>query len=187
MLRRTGLLVLVLALVSPAAASAGGYATVGLQSLPTHVEPGRPWMAEFTVLVHGRTPFLDGKPTVTVSRHGRVFGTYPAELVNQEGLYRAAVVFPSRGRFNYVIDDGYSQLHFFPPVVVGGEGSEPGAPAGAGSEPGAPVASSAPAQADAESLPLALVLSVGIGFLTAWIVLMILSRRGHRGRPALEG
>jgi hypothetical protein len=187
MLRRTGLLVLVLAIVSPAAASAGGYATVGLQSLPTNIEPGKPWMAEFVVRVHGRTPFLDGKPTVTVSRNGRVFGTYPAKLVNQDGLYRAAVVFPSRGRFNYVIDDGYSQLHTFPPVVVGGEGSEATAPAtGDGSEPTAPAASTAPAQADGESLPLALVLSVGVAFLTAWIVLMVLSRRNHRGKPALE-
>jgi hypothetical protein len=177
MFRRTGLLALVLALVSPAAASAGGYATVGLQSLPTDVEPGKPWMAEFTVLIHGRTPFLDGNPTVTVSRNGRVFGPYPAKLVNHDGLYRAAVVFPSRGRFNYVIDDGYSQRHMFPPVVVRGEGSEPAAPA----------AATAPAEDDAESLPLALVLSVGVGFLTAWILLMVLSRRSHRGRPALDG
>ena len=176
MLRRTGLLVLVLALVSPAAASAGGYATVGLQSLPTNVEPGKPWMAEFVVLAHGRTPFLDGRPTVTVSRNGRVFGTYPAKLVNKDGLYRAAVVFPSRGRFNYVIDDGYSQRHTFPPVVVGGAGSEPTAAA----------ASTVPAQADGESLPPALVLSVGVGFLAAWIVLMVLSRRTHRGKAALE-
>ena len=34
MLRRVGLVVLVLALVCPAAALGGGFATVGLQSLP---------------------------------------------------------------------------------------------------------------------------------------------------------
>ena len=173
MLRRIGLPVLMLALAWPAAASAGGYATVGLQSLPTDVQPGKPWMAEFTVLAHGRTPFVDGRPSVTVSRvDGGVVGTYPARLVNQDGLYRAAVVFPSRGRFEYVIDDGYSQRHTFPPVTIGGDGTEPAA---------APT----PAGEDGDPLPLALALSVGAGFLTAWIVLLLLSRRTTRGEPAL--
>jgi hypothetical protein len=186
MLRRTGLLLLVLALVSPAAAAAGGYATVGLQSLPTDVQPGKPWMAEFIVLVHGRTPFVDGRPSVTVSRNGRVVGTYPAKLVSQDGLYRAAVVFPSRGRFNYVIDDGYSRRHTFPPLIVGGDGAAPAAAPAEPSTPVTPAASTAPAQDDGGSLPLALVLSVGVGLLTAWIVLMVLSRRTTRGEPALE-
>jgi hypothetical protein len=173
MLRRIGLPVLMLALAWPAAASAGGYATVGLQALPTHLEPGEPWMAEFTVLAHGRTPFVEGRPSVTVSRaDGGVVGTYPARLVNQDGLYRAAVVFPSRGRFEYVIDDGYSQRHTFPPVTIGGDGTEPAA---------APV----PAGEDGDPLPLALALAVGAGFLTAWIVLLLLSRRTARGEPAL--
>jgi hypothetical protein len=174
MLRRIGLPVLMLALAWPAAASAGGYATVGLQSLPTGVEPGKPWMAEFTVLAHGRTPFVDGRPSVTVSRaDGGVVGTYPARLVDQEGLYRAAVVFPSRGRFEYVIDDGYSQRHTFPPVTIGGDG---------GTEP---AAAPAPTGEDGDPLPLALALSVGAGFLAAWIVLLLLSRRTARGEPAL--
>jgi hypothetical protein len=173
MLRRIGLPLLMLALAWPAAASAGGYATVGLHSLPMDVEPGKPWIAEFTVLAHGRTPFVDGRPGVTVSRvDGGVVGTYPARLVNQDGLYRAAVVFPSRGRFEYVIDDGYSQRHTFPPVTIGGDGTEP-------------AAVPAPAGEDDDPLPLALALAVGAGFLTAWIVLMLLSRRTGRGEPAL--
>jgi hypothetical protein len=174
MLRRIGLPVIMLALAWPAAASAGGYATVGLQSLPTDIEPGKPWMAEFTVLAHGRTPFVDGRPSVTVSRvDGGAVGTYRARLVNQEGLYRAAVVFPSRGRFEYVIDDGYSQRHTFPPVTIGGDGTEPAA---------APT----PAGEDGDPLPLALALAVGAGLLTAWIVLLLLSRRTARGEPVLE-
>lgn len=174
MLRRIGLPVLMLALAWPAAASAGGYATVGLQSLPTDIEPGKPWMAEFTVLAHGRTPFVDGTPSVTASRvDGGAVGTYPARLVNQEGLYRSAVVFPSRGRFEYVIDDGYSQRHTFPPVTIGGDGTEP-------------AAAPAPAGQDGDPLPLALALAVGAGLLTAWIVLLLLSRRTARGEPALE-
>jgi hypothetical protein len=181
MLRRIGLPVLMLALACPAAASAGGYATVGLQSLPTDVEPGKPWVAEFTVLAHGVTPFLDGRPSVTVSRaDGGVVGTYPARLVNRDGLYRAAVVFPSRGRFEYVIDDGYSQRHTFPPVVVGGEGAQPAA-APARAAPAAPE----PGREEGGSLPLALALAIGAGFLTAWIALMLMSRRPARGEAAL--
>jgi hypothetical protein len=176
MLRRIGLPVLMLALAWPAAASAGDYATVGLQSLPTDVQPGKPWMAEFTVLAHGRTPFVDGTPSVTVSRaDGGVVGTYPARLVSQEGLYRAAVVFPSRGRFEYVIDDGsygVIERHTFPPVSIGGDGTEP-------------AAAPAPAGEDGDPLVLALALAVGAGFLTAWIVLLLLSRRTARGEPAL--
>jgi hypothetical protein len=190
MLRRIGLPVLMLALAWPAAASAGGYATVGLQSLPTDVEPGKPWMAEFTVLAHGRTPFVDGRPSVTVTRvDGGVVGTYPARLVNQEGLYRAAVVFPSRGRFEYVIDDGYSQRHTFPPVTIGGDGTEPAA-APAPADPPAPAladpAAPEPAGEDGSSLPLALALAAGAGLLAAWIVLMLLGRRAPRGEPAVE-
>jgi hypothetical protein len=104
---------------------------------------------------------------------GGVVGTYPARLVNRDGLYRAAVVFPGRGRFEYVIDDGYSQRHTFPPVTIGGDGTEP-------------AAAPAPAGEDGDPLPLALALSVGAGFLTAWIVLLLLSRRTARGEPALE-
>jgi hypothetical protein len=184
MLRRIGLPVLVLALACPAAASAGGYATVGLKSLPTDVEPGKPWVAEFTVLAHGVTPFLDGRPSVTVSRaNGGVVGTYGARLVNRDGLYRAAVVFPSRGRFEYVIDDGYSQRHTFPPVVVGGEGAQPAA-APAPAAPAAPAVAE-PAREEGGSLPLALALAIGAGFLTAWIVLMLMSRRTARAEAAL--
>jgi hypothetical protein len=173
MLRRIGLMVFVLALVCPATASAGGYATVGLQALPGNVEPGEPWMAEFTVLAHGRTPFVDGKPSVTVTRaDGSVVGTYPARLVNQDGLYRAAVVFPGRGRFEYVIDDGYSQRHTFPPVTIGAGGTEPAPPVSG--------------QGSTSEVPLALALAAGAGLLAAWIVLMVLSRRTTRGEPALE-
>ena len=107
---------------------------------------------------------------------GGAIATYPARLVNQEGLYRAAVVFPSRGRFEYVIDDGtYGVIHrhTFPLVSVGGDGAEAAA---------TPV----PAGEDGDPLLLALALAAGAGFLTAWIVLLLVSRRTVRGEPALE-
>jgi hypothetical protein len=99
MLRRSGLVVVALVLTSPATALGGGFATVGLQSLPSGLEPGKPWTAEFIVLAHGRTPVPDLKPSVTVTReNGTVVGTFSARSVNDHGLYRARVVFPDRGR-----------------------------------------------------------------------------------------
>lgn len=62
----------------PAAASAGGFATVGLESLPYDPSPGTPWKAEFTVRAHARTPFTGGHPKVLVTRpNGDELGAFP--------------------------------------------------------------------------------------------------------------
>ena len=184
MTRWIGPVVLLLALAFPATALGGGYATLGLQSLPEGIEPGETWTAEFTVLAHGRTPFVDGHPSVTVrDSGGELVGSFPGRLVNKSGLYRAEVVFPENGRYEYVIDDGYSQRHTFPAVTVGDGGGDP-VPSPPPAEPSA--AQAAPA-ADDTSVPLALVLAAGVGLLTAWLVLMLLSRRVRTGgRPALD-
>lgn len=186
MLRRFGLVVLVLALACPAAALGGGYATLGLQSLPEGIEPGEPWKAEFIVLAHGRTPALDLHPSVTVTRaDGSIVGTFPGRQVNKSGLYRARVVFPDRGRFEYVIDDGYSQRHTFPPVTIGAGDGDP-APSPAPAQPPAQRPVAEPTGGDGASVPLALVLAGGAGFLAAWVVLMLISRQQAAGRkPAL--
>jgi hypothetical protein len=188
MTRWIGPFVLLLALAFPATALGGGYATLGLQSLPEGIDPGETWTAEFTVLAHGRTPFIDGHPSVTLERSGgETVGTFPARLVNKSGLYRAQVVFPESGRYEYVIDDGYSQRHTFPPVTVGDGGGDP-VPSPAPAEPPASQPAAVQAStADGSSVPLALVLAAGVGLLTAWLVLMLLSRRGRAGgQPALD-
>jgi hypothetical protein len=185
MRRWIGSLALALALAVPATAVGGGYATLGLQSLPEGIEPGETWTAEFTVLAHGRTPFVDGHPSVIVrSSDGDLVGTFPARLVNQDGLYRARVVFPEAGRYDYVIDDGYSQRHTFPQVTVrDGRGDPAPAPSPA---PAEPAAAGLPAD-DGSSVPLALALAAGAGLLAAWLVLMWLSRRGRaEGEPPLD-
>ena len=178
MTRWIGPVVLLLAMAFPAMALGGGYATLGLQSLPEGIEPGETWTAEFTVLAHGRTPFVDGHPSVTVrDSSGELVDSFPGRLVNKSGLYRAEVVFPENGRYEYVIDDGYSQRHTFPPVTVEAGDGDPA--------PAAPLAASSTGD-EGSSVPLALVLAGGAGLLAAWLVLMLLSRRrGERGRPAL--
>lgn len=187
MTRWIGPLVLLLALAFPATALGGGYATLGLQSLPEGIEPGETWTAEFTILAHGRTPFVDGHPSVTVRRSdGELVGSFPGRVVNKSGLYRAEVVFPERGRYEYVIDDGYSQRHTFPPLTVGYGRGDP-APSPAPGEPPASQPAATEAAAFGPSVPLALVLAAGVGLLTAWLVLMQLSRRGRAGgKPPLD-
>ena len=55
------------ALLVPAAATAGGFATVQLSSLPTGTDAGGTWTPTLTILQHGVTP-LDGlQPAVRVA------------------------------------------------------------------------------------------------------------------------
>jgi hypothetical protein len=183
-----GPLVLLFALAFPATTFGGGYATLGLQSLPEGIEPGETWTAEFTVLAHGRTPFLDGHPSVTVrDSGGELVDTFPARLVNDSGFYRAQVVFPESGRYEYVIDDGYSQRHTFPPVTVGDGGGDPVPSPAPADPPEVQLAATQSPTDDGSSVPLAPVLAAGVGLLTAWLVLMQLSRRGRAGgEPPLD-
>jgi len=54
------------ALAFPGAASAGGFATVGLSSLPDGTAPGKPWHVTLTILQHGRTPLSGLSPEVRI-------------------------------------------------------------------------------------------------------------------------
>ena len=56
---RAALVVGVALLALPAVAGAGGFATVGLSSLPDGTAPGKPWHVTLTILQHGRTPMSD--------------------------------------------------------------------------------------------------------------------------------
>src|SRR5262252_8170221 len=98
-----------LALALPGAASAGGFATVGLSSLPDGTAPGRPWHVTLTILQHGRTPMSDLRPSVRVaSPDGQTVRTFAARRAGKPGTYTADVVFPSAGRWTYTVDDGFT-------------------------------------------------------------------------------
>jgi hypothetical protein len=97
---------LVAALVVPATAGAGGWATVGFAPLPDDVEPGQTWKPEITILQHGVTP-LDGlSPTVTIigAEGEEVFAAIAA---GEPGKYVADVVFPSAGSWAITIDSSF--------------------------------------------------------------------------------
>ena len=114
------------ALAVPAAATAGGWATVGFDPPPEGLAPGEPWQVEMTILQHGRTP-LDGvKPRVFVSsKDGGEATSFPARPTGEPGVYRATVVFGAPGTWRYVVDDGFTARHSYPAVRVGKDGKKP--------------------------------------------------------------
>ncbi len=150
------------ALLLPAAATAGGFATVRLSSLPAGTEAGGTWTPTLTVLQHGLTP-LDGlRPTVRITNAVGETDTFAATPAGEPGRYVATVRFPTAGTWRYEIWDGFSQTHTYSPVTIGGgdNGSFPAMPVTAG---------------------------VLAAFCIAGVGLLALRRRRPRPRPALGG
>jgi hypothetical protein len=136
------LLAIAIPLAAPAVAGAGGFATAGLSSTPDDVAAGKPWNVDITILAHGRTPAEGLSPRVRIS-NADGFEDFAAKPTGKPGVYRAEVVFPKPGNWEYVVLDGYNDglPHTFPPVRIG-DGDEL-ATAPAPSQP-----ASAPAPAD---------------------------------------
>jgi hypothetical protein len=123
------LLVFALALVATPVASAGGWATVGLSSLPpTGLKAGQPWPLDITVLQHGRTPLAGVSPVLRIrDDSGKVVSTFTATPTGKTGVYHAVVRFPGEGAYAYEVYDGFSQYggaqtHTFKPVQIGTPG-----------------------------------------------------------------
>ncbi len=115
------LLVLASVLAVAAPAHAGGFATAGLSSTPEGVAPGKPWKVDITVLQHGRTPLSDLTPHVQI-QSGNQTKEFTATPTGKPGVYRAEVVFPKAGRWEYVVYDGFinDRPHTFPAVEIEG-------------------------------------------------------------------
>lgn len=108
------------------AASAGGWATVGLSSLPPNgLEPNQAWPVDITVLQHGQTPLSGVTPVVTVRDDGGApVGRFTATPTDEVGTYHAVVRFPAEGTYTYEVYDGFdeyggAQTHTFDAVVIG--------------------------------------------------------------------
>jgi hypothetical protein len=107
-------------LIASSAASAGGWATVGLDPLPTGVGPGDAWNTNMTVLQHGRTPLTGLTPTITITLEDTgVTKEFVATETDAPGVYRASVVFPEAGAWRIVADStfGDSKLTYGPVVI----------------------------------------------------------------------
>jgi hypothetical protein len=132
------LAVAVLLLAAPAAWG-GGWATVGLSSTPDGLDAGTPWKVDITIMQHGVTPLSGLEPALTI-RAGDTVRTVAARPTGKTGVYRAEVVFPRAGRWQYEVRDGFvNETHTFAPVEI--------APAGAGA------GTATRAQADAVPAP----------------------------------
>jgi hypothetical protein len=116
------LLVLAIAAVAAPAASAGGWATVGLSSLPAGTPEGGKWSVDMTVLQHGVTPLQGIAPVVTITNGDGQSHKFTGKPTGKPGVYHADVVFPSSGTWSYEIWDDFSQTHTFKPVEIGARG-----------------------------------------------------------------
>jgi hypothetical protein len=119
------LLVLALAAVAAPAASAGGWATVGLSSVPTGTAPGDRWSVDLTVLQHGRRPLEGIAPVLTIRNGEGETRSFTGAPTGEPGVYRVDVVFPSAGTWSYEVWDDFSQTHTFRPVEIAAPGSLP--------------------------------------------------------------
>ena len=125
------LLVLAVAAIAAPAANAGGWATVGLSSLPpSGLEANQGWPVDITVLQHGQTPLAGVTPIVRVRDDGgEVVRSFTAAPTGKTGVYRAVVTFPSEGTYSYEVYDGFgtyggARTHTFKPVAIGvGDGN----------------------------------------------------------------
>ncbi len=133
-MRRSLIVAAVVALVYASTALAGGWATVRLSSAPKGLSADEPWVVNITVLQHGLAsqPLCCLKPTVTISRVGRVRTTsaalkksltFRARPTSRAGVYRARVVFPDAGTWRYEVYDAFTMFggartHKFAPVKI---------------------------------------------------------------------
>jgi hypothetical protein len=132
-MRTTLLLALVAAALAVAGtASAGGWATAGVNQPPDDIAAGAVWKANVRVLQHGRTPLNGVKPTITIRNveTGKT-QTFRARPTGESGVYAADVVFPSGGTWRYEVHDGFGQYggartHTFAPVEVAGPSGDTG-------------------------------------------------------------
>jgi len=130
---------LAIALVAAGAASAGGWATVGLDPLPTGVGPGDTWKTDMTILQHGRTPLTGLSPTITITLDETGLSReFVAKETARPGVYEASVVFPEAGPWRVVADStfGESILTYGPVMIEPTPGSATG---GSGDFPAVPV------------------------------------------------
>ena len=150
------LFLLAVVLVAVPAASAGGWATVGLSSLPTGTAPGDKWSVDMTVLQHGRTPLEGIAPVLTIRNGDGKSAQFTGTPTGKPGVYHADVVFPTAGTWTYTVWDDFSRTHTFKPIEIAG-------PTGG-------------------SFPL-LELAVGLGLAAALAAATILALRRRRPEP----
>ena len=164
-------------LIVPATALGGGWATVGMSSLPDDTRPGQAWVVDLEVLQHGRTPLQGVDPEVIIRpADGGAEERFPARPTEKPGVYRARVVFPAGGEWNYLVDDGFTAVHTMGTVSFEGGAAPAAAAAGSAKAP--------PATGDSVGVSLvgALGIALAAGLLAALAAVAL--RRRIDPRPA---
>ena len=159
-------LVAVAALALAGTASAGGWATAGVNQPPDDPTAGSTWDARITILQHGQTPLAGVSPTLTLIGEGGKRVTFPAKPTDETGVYVASVKFPSAGSWSYEVYDGFTQYggaqrHTFGAISVG-------AASGSGSGSDFPTV----------QVALGVLLALGLG------IALLVGMRRNRPRPA---
>ena len=116
-MRKLVVTVVALAVLVPATALAGGWATVQLSSTPKGAKAGVPWVVNLTVLQHGVTP-LDEHPAARADRAGAARTAVPRASDREGRRLQARVVFPRAGTWRWSIWDGFSRTHTYKAVKV---------------------------------------------------------------------
>ena len=101
---------LILALVVPGAAQAGGWATTGVDALPASPGAGDVWRPTITVKQHGVSPMDGLQPSVKITSDTGTVREFPARPAGGAGEYVAAVRFPEAGRWSIRILDGFTDV-----------------------------------------------------------------------------
>lgn len=174
------LLALALLLVAPAVAGAGGFATAGLSSTPDGTAPGEPWKVDITLLQHGVEPLVGMEPRIQIT-NGKVTRDFAAKELAEDGVYRAEVVFPSAGRWDYVVFDGFNNdmPHTFPAVRIGDGAASPEAPS--------PAKAAAPAPSGPDDGGVAAGWLWGAGLVLLLALALLLADRERRTPRAPHG
>ena len=121
MIRRTIFLgALLLLLLLPAAALAGGWVVISLDTLPDQVRAGQPVTLSFIVRQHGRTPIHSVEPKLTATN--RATGQQiqvAAEPMKELGRFMVTVDFPDEGQWEWSISaEPFPQTATFAPLTV---------------------------------------------------------------------
>lgn len=98
---------------------------IRISSAPHGTDAGEQWHTLITVSMPGNGRLSGVRPRMVI-RKGSERKVFKATPTKRTGVYRVAVVFPSRGTWKYGVNDdldrfepGAGRLHGFPPVAIG--------------------------------------------------------------------
>ncbi|MGD2077409.1 MAG: hypothetical protein PVH18_03450 [Chloroflexota bacterium] len=164
MIRKTTLLIgIIMLLVLPAAALAGGWVVITLDALPGQFHAGEPGQLSFMVRQHGKTPIHSVEPMLTATNTDtgeRI--QVKAEPAKELGRFIATVDFPSAGTWEWSISaPPFPQSTTFAPITVQ---AAPG---------------SAAAQSSGQTIPAiqTVLMWSGLVLLAGAMLLLVLNRR----------